>query len=366
MADLGGCSCLASFHSTLCACVPGTADSLPTQSAIQLEAAVHPTAYSTSGLGVPFGLHSFNQQAVVPPTQQQAVTKQTSAGDAAERYFDPHIGLAALKKAQGRKRKTIWFVEEGKFEKDAELGRLKAKYGEEIARRIRLGRIKGLKGVDREDIKRYLEIGKKQEEVVPVEEEKPDEEMEEEEEMEEKKEEGEDVPDVEWWDKLLLTHGSYEDVGDEHVELRPNKITFYVEHPVPLEPPAEVPPPPPQPLKLTQKEMRKLRTQRRQQREKEKQELVRQGLLEPPKPKIKISNMMRVLAERAAADPTAIEKEVRKQMEERQLAHEDRNLARKLTPAEKKDKKMKKLFDDNDVDEQVRLLYPTSVCTLAR
>lgn len=65
-------------------------------------------------------------------------------------------------------------------------------------------------------------------------------------------------------------------------------------------------------------ERKKLRTQRRLEREKEKQELIRQGLLEPPKPKIRISNMMRVLGSEAAADPTAIEQEVRQQMLERQ------------------------------------------------
>lgn len=37
----------------------------------------------------------------------------------------------------------------------------------------------------------------------------------------------------------------------------------------------------------------------------------RQGLLEPPKPKVKISNLMRVLGEEAVLDPTAIEQEVR-------------------------------------------------------
>jgi hypothetical protein len=36
----------------------------------------------------------------------------------------------------------------------------------------------------------------------------------------------------------------------------------------------------------------------------------RQGLLEPPKPKVKISNLMRVLGEQAVMDPTAIEQEV--------------------------------------------------------
>lgn len=36
----------------------------------------------------------------------------------------------------------------------------------------------------------------------------------------------------------------------------------------------------------------------------------RQGLLEPPKPKVKITNLPRVMGVEAAADPTAIEAEV--------------------------------------------------------
>jgi hypothetical protein len=50
----------------------------------------------------------------------------------------------------------------------------------------------------------------------------------------------------------------------------------------------------------------------------------RQGLLEAPKPKVKISNLMRVLGAESAADPTAVEAEVRRQMAERQAAHDDR------------------------------------------
>ena len=67
-------------------------------------------------------------------------------------------------------------------------------------------------------------------------------------------------------------------------------------------------------------ERKKLRTQRRVEREKEKQELIRQGLLEPPPPKVKIGNLMRVLGEQAVADPTAIEAQVRSEMAERQQA----------------------------------------------
>jgi U4/U6 small nuclear ribonucleoprotein PRP3 len=59
------------------------------------------------------------------------------------------------------------------------------------------------------------------------------------------------------------------------MRLRLVRLTRYVEHPVPLEPPDEGPPPAPQPLKLTKRELKKLRTQRRQAREKEKQELMR-------------------------------------------------------------------------------------------
>ena len=85
--------------------------------------------------------------------------------------------------------------------------------------------------------------------------------------------------------------------------------------------------------------------------------MIRQGLLEPPKPKVKISNLMRVLTDEATADPTAIEKEVRKQMEERASAHEDRNLARQLTPAERREKKIRKLFEDpsGGVETQVHV-----------
>lgn len=52
------------------------------------------------------------------------------------------------------------------------------------------------------------------------------------------------------------------------------------------------------------------------------QDLIRQGLLEAPKPKVKLSNMMRVLGSEATADPTAVEAQVRQQMEDRaQVCH---------------------------------------------
>jgi U4/U6 small nuclear ribonucleoprotein PRP3 len=152
-------------------------------------------------------------------------------------------------------------------------------------------------------------------------------------------------PSVEWWDaKILVDTSSYPDeLSDECIRM--DRLNAYVEHPVELDPVIKEIVPPPAPLKLTRREMKKLRTQRRQAREEEKQQLIRQGLLEPPKPKVKLSNLMRVLSADAAADPTAIEKKVAKEMAERHSAHVDRNLARMLSPAERRQKKMKKLLD---------------------
>ena len=100
-----------------------------------------------------------------------------------------------------------------------------------------------------------------------------------------------------------------------------DKITPFVEHPVPVEPPAEAPPPPPQPLPLTKRERKKLRTQRRAEAEREKQDQVRTGLMAPPEPKVKISNLMKALKDEAVADPSAMEAKVRAQMAKREEAH---------------------------------------------
>ena len=78
-------------------------------------------------------------------------------------------------------------------------------------------------------------------------------------------------------------------------------VTHYVEHPIPVEPPAEPAPPPPQPLPLTKRERKKLRTQRRLAAEKERQDQIRCGLMPPPPPKVKISNLMQAMKDDAVA-----------------------------------------------------------------
>lgn len=144
------------------------------------------------------------------------------------------------------------------------------------------------------------------------------------------------IPEVEWWDKFLLPNEKYIDLDKGEIKLK--EITIYVEHPVPIKPPGEN-----KPVEmttyLTKKEQKKLRRAVRQERDREKRERVLLGLEEPPKPKVKISNLMKVLGSEAVQDPTQIEQEVKRQMAERQANHEARNQQRKLNPEQKKRKK---------------------------
>jgi U4/U6 small nuclear ribonucleoprotein PRP3 len=50
---------------------------------------------------------------------------------------------------------------------------------------------------------------------------------------------------------------------------------------------------------------------------------MRIGLIEPPPPKIKMSNFMKILSKEAAADPSKVEREVRNIIDERVQHHLD-------------------------------------------
>jgi U4/U6 small nuclear ribonucleoprotein PRP3 len=64
-----------------------------------------------------------------------------------------------------------------------------------------------------------------------------------------------------------------------------------------------------------------------------------------------MSNLMRVLGSQTVADPSALEQKVRAAAAQRVKNHEMRNMARKLTPAERKDKMKKK--QERDADEAI-------------
>lgn len=361
------------------AAMPGTASVLPGGTASVLP----PAGRRPGPPGAP---PAAAQQQQAAQRQAQAQDEEGGAGEEAEDpFFDPRMGTGGRRRNDRRRKAGFEFVEEGRYQHEAEVFRLKAQLGQAAFRRgaprvagplmgpgfgapaldratakmdanlVPLGPQRAMPGAgaagSREGSAAPMEVGSREATPAPP---------------------PEPVPEVEWWDRGLLAHGSYAtDVrldgeagaaeGDAMqqggggeavpaVQIKEARVTHYVEHPVPLEPPAEQAAPPPQPLKLTAREVKKLRTQRRLAREKEKQELIRQGLLEPPKPKVRIANLARVLGTEATLDPTAIEQEVRKQMAERQAAHDDRNLSRKLTPAERRDKKLRKLFGADAAD----------------
>lgn len=154
-------------------------------------------------------------------------------------------------------------------------------------------------------------------------------------------------PAVEWWDGPYLANRSYEDVLDGTFSILGDKITQYIEHPVEIIAPSEkdkeavaVP------LFLTKQERKKLRTKKRVERQRDLQDQIRMGLIQAPDNKLKISNFMKSLVTDAVQDPTKIEASVRKQMKERQKAHEKRNTDRRLSEAERKEKKMIKVETD--------------------
>lgn len=120
----------------------------------------------------------------------------------------------------------------------------------------------------------------------------------------------------------------------------------YVQRPKELEPVGEAPPPGPQPLMLTEKERKRIRKRAREEKREEERVKIQMGLIPPPEPKVKISNLARVLGEKAVADPSKMEQYVREQMAERVQKHELSNLARQRTPAERREKAIAKMKGD--------------------
>ncbi|KAK2771700.1 u4 u6 small nuclear ribonucleoprotein prp3 [Colletotrichum kahawae] len=148
-------------------------------------------------------------------------------------------------------------------------------------------------------------------------------------------------PDIEWFDEGLVDGCNYDNIDDEtHLKLTSEDtiVTEYVQHPVALEPPQERNKPAPKPMFLTSKEKAKVRRQGRMAELKEQQAKIRLGLVPAPPPKVKKSNMMRVYADSAVKDPTAVENLVNRQIAERQQKHLEANEERKLTKEEKHDK----------------------------
>uniref|UniRef100_A0AC35TGW7 U4/U6 small nuclear ribonucleoprotein Prp3 n=1 Tax=Rhabditophanes sp. KR3021 TaxID=114890 RepID=A0AC35TGW7_9BILA len=167
-----------------------------------------------------------------------------------------------------------------------------------------------------------------------------------------------EVPQIEWWDQVLLETDNYDNIPqvDELLTEKYSKIiTDLVLHPKKFKAPNE-------PVKeitmkayLTKKEQKKIRRQNRKDLQKEQAEKVRLGLMPPPEAKVKMSNLMRVLGSEAIQDPTKMEAHVKKQVDERLKKHEEENASRKLTKEEKSEKRNKKIAEDTSLSVHVAI-----------
>ncbi|KAL5711091.1 hypothetical protein ACHQM5_021583 [Ranunculus cassubicifolius] len=251
-------------------------------------------------------------------------------------HFDERMGVNKEKLLRP-KRMSFQFVEEGQWSKEAERIKFKSQFGEVQAKELRIKQALAKSKFNPNINPNLIKVAER----INITKEKPE----------------DPIPEVEWWDAPLLKSGELTGSKIDEDNINWEKMTIYVEHPQPIEPPAEQAPPPPQPLKLTPKEQKKMRTQTRIAKEKDRQEMIRQGLIEPPKSKVRISNLMKVLGSEATQDPTRIEMEIRAAAEEREQAHIDRNIARKRTPGEKKEKAERKLFEDRNNLETIVSVY---------
>ncbi|KAK3304482.1 pre-mRNA processing factor 3-domain-containing protein [Chaetomium strumarium] len=146
-------------------------------------------------------------------------------------------------------------------------------------------------------------------------------------------------PDLEWWDEGLIDGKDYSNIPHSIKLTTPDSIvTLYIQHPVAIEPPQDKLAPEPKPMYLTPKEQQKLRRQRRMMELKEKQAKIRLGLEPAPPPKVKKSNLMRVLGEEAVKDPTAVEARVNREIAARFEKHMQENEERKLTKEQRHEK----------------------------
>jgi U4/U6 small nuclear ribonucleoprotein PRP3 len=287
-----------------------------------LDVGLHPALLGDSGTD---GKSSKGRQAMQPKFATTMANRRTESpvpiaknikqldlsGPSAEEtrknpYFDPSLGPQT---ATGRNRITrqLVFNQKGKYIQQANALRRQAAL-EDMRRRIAESARKAGIDEDLETEKAFL---------VPA------------------------PPDIEWWDEGLVNGKDYSNIEDPanlKIDTDDTIITIYIQHPILLEPPQDKNIPPPKPMYLTKKEQAKLRRQNHMADLKEKQAKIRLGLEPAPPPKVKKSNLMRVLGEEAVKDPTAVEARVNREIAERHQKHLEANEERKLTKEQRREK----------------------------
>ncbi|XP_015364314.1 PREDICTED: U4/U6 small nuclear ribonucleoprotein Prp3 [Diuraphis noxia] len=252
---------------------------------------------------------------------KQTFSEKSNDDSSELKFFDPRLTL----KTNIRTKRSLKFHEPGKFQQIADRLRMKAQL-EKLQNEIsQIARKTGISSVTKMAL------------LVPKEEQLT-----------------EHCPDFEWWDSVILDGSSYLNEAGE-VQFKRSNISHLVEHPLQMRPPTDPLKPVFMPVFLTKKERKKLRRQNRRETWKEEQEKIRLGLEPPAEPKLRISNLMRVLGTEAVQDPTKMESHVRAQMAKRQKAHEEANASRRLNPEQRRDKKIRKLQEDTTLGVNIAI-----------
>jgi U4/U6 small nuclear ribonucleoprotein PRP3 len=185
------------------------------------------------------------------------------------------------------------------------------------------------------------------------------------------------VPTVEWWDRPILSQESYceglnsglisrltemkkdgvsiKDIEKEAetrllpsvVHLKSEAITWEVDHPTPVYTAPINMTSHTVVMHLTDIEKRKLKRLKKAKKLQDLREKMKLGLLQPPPQKIKLSNMVKLLAKEATADPSRTEQEVMEKYNQRLQQHEQRNEERKLSKPQKLERALRKLRRDS-------------------
>ncbi|KAJ6571822.1 PRP3-domain-containing protein [Mycena capillaripes] len=149
-------------------------------------------------------------------------------------------------------------------------------------------------------------------------------------------------PEAEWWDQPLLPNKRYADVelGIANLNIRTSDspITIYIQHPIPIPAPGDKNKISLKPMMLTKKEQKKMRKLKRAADLQDKRDRVAMGLIPPDPPKVRLSNMMKVLTSDAVQDPTRVEARIRREVAMRKHGHEKMNAERKLTDEQRREK----------------------------
>ncbi|KAF2487059.1 pre-mRNA processing factor 3-domain-containing protein [Neohortaea acidophila] len=266
--------------------------------------------------GPKFSTTKGNQQPEAPPFNPYLPAEDEAAAGGERAHDGSYDSTLVAKKGGDRKSKQLVFNQKGKFMAQANALRQQARL-EDMKRRIAA-----------ETRKVEIEEAGDKAFLVPA------------------------PPNVEWWDEGLLPEGqgSYEnclEAGRNKIATPDSIITALIQRPVLLQAPQDKFIPEAKPLMLTTQEQKKIRRIRRMADRKEVQAKIRLGLIDPPAPKVKKSNMMTVLGEQAVKDPTAVEARVNREIEQRANEHAQANEDRKLTQEQREEKlKSKQAGDD--------------------